>query len=317
MKIIVGIDISKATIDAFMTGGKARSFANSRAGFGQLLKWSKGAELYVMEATGAYHFALADHLHGAGQKISVVNPRMASHYAKALGLCHKTDQVDARVLALYAERNDVPSYVPESAHLRRLKKLARHRERMVADSSGLKRLLKGPELDDFEASQLKARLKFIKAQITKLEQEIYRLIADHEELSRSFALLLTIPGLGAITGLCLLAEAGDMGRFGSAKQLASFAGVHPKLRQSGTSLRCRPRMSKLGSSSLRKALYMSALAAARHEGPCRSLFLRLIERGHSRMSALGAVMHKQLRIAFGVCSGKRPFSLERTGLTTQ
>lgn len=71
MKIIVGIDISKASIEAF-SSGKAKCFPNSKAGFGQLLKWVKRADLFVMEATGGYHVALADHLHEAGRAMNIL-----------------------------------------------------------------------------------------------------------------------------------------------------------------------------------------------------------------------------------------------------
>ena len=315
MSIIVGIDISKASFEAYMQG-KARSFANSKTGFAQLLKWSRGAERYVMEATGAYHFALADHLHGAGHAVAVVNPRMASHYARAMGLCHKTDRADAKVLATYAERNHVPAYVPDSAAVRRVRKLSRHRERLVQGLCVLKRQLADPGLDAFESCQLKAQMKLLKHQLKAVEREVLNAIAADEKLATHFALLLSIPGLGPITALTILAEAGELSRFPSAKHLASYAGVHPRLKESGTSLRAKPKMSKSGSSAIRKALYMSAMAAARKDGPCRALFVRLQERGHTRMSALGAVMHKQLRLAFGVCSTRIPLSLHRTALTT-
>jgi len=315
MKSIVGIDISKATFEAHMAG-KARNFTNSKAGFAQLLKWSKGAELYVMEATGAYHVALADYLCEAGLSVAVVNPRMASHYARAMGMCHKTDRADAKVLATYAERNEVPAYVPEAPEVRRLRKLVRHRERIVTSQCVLQRQLAEPEIDRFEKRQLTEQAKLLKTQQAKLEQEIYSLIAADLGLGRTFALLVSIPGVGPITAITIMSEGGDLSKFPSAKHLASYAGVNPRLKESGTSLRGRPKMSKSGSSALRKALYMSAMAGIRCEGPCRALFERLILKGHTRMSALGAVMHKQLRLAFGVCASKRPFSLERRGLTT-
>lgn len=316
MEIIVGIDVSKKTLDAFVSG-REKCFANTPSGFGQLIKWAKEASLFVMEATGAHHVALADRLHSEGLRVSVVNPQRASYYARALGLVSKTDRADARVLAVYAERNEVPLYHPESASMRRLKKLVRHRARLTESQSVLKRILKEPCLDALEQRQLKEQAKFLKRQMESLERETNELIARDETLATSFALLVSVPGLGPITAQVILAEAGDLSRFENAKCLASFAGVHPRLRQSGTSIASRPRMSKSGCGALRKALYMSALSAARKkDGPCRALFDRLLAKGKSRMAALGAVMHKQLRIAYGVCVNKEPFSLNRTGLTT-
>ena len=315
MEIIVGIDVSKKTLDAFLAG-RERRFANTPAGFAQLLKWAKGADLFVMEATGAHHVALADRLHAEGARVSVVNPQRASYYARALGLVSKTDRADARVLALYAQRNEVPLYTPESASMRQLKKLVRHRARLTESQATLKRILKEPGLDELEKRQLKEQAKFLKKQMERVERETYELVTQDEALATSFVLLLSIPGLGPVTALVILSEAGDLSRFQSAKCLASFAGVHPRLRQSGTSMASRPRMSKSGCGTLRKALYMSALSAARKkDGPCRALFERLLAKGKSRMAALGAVMHKQLRIAYGVCVNKEPFSLKRTVLT--
>jgi transposase len=315
MEIIVGIDVSKKTLDAFVQG-RERRFANTPAGFGQLLKWAKDADLFVMEATGAHHVALADRLSDEGRKVSVVNPQRASHYAKALGLVSKTDRADARVLATYAERNEVPLYAPESPSAKRLKKLVRHRSRLTESKGCLKRILKEPGLDALEIRQIKEQSRFLQKQIERNEQEIYDLVSRDEALKENFELLRTIPGLGPVTALVILSEGGELSRFQSAKQFASFAGVHPRVRQSGTSLASRPRMSKSGCAALRKALYMSALTAVRREGPCRALFERLLAKGKTKLAALGAVMHKQLRIAFGVAVRRKPFSLQRTALTT-
>lgn len=314
MKIIVGIDVSKATLDAF-SSGKTRQFPNTPAGFKQLVQWAKTAQVFVMEATGGYHVALADFLHASGKEVSVVNPRWASHYARALGFCHKTDHLDAQVLALFAQRNELPSYVPPRQQERRLKRLARHRESLVGTASTVKQRLREPILDEFEIRQLKAQGALLAQQINQVEKELLTVVAQDEIFSSSYAFLRTVPGLGPITAILILAEGGDLRRFQNAKQFASFAGVHPKLCQSGTSIHAKPRMSKAGQSPLRKAMYMSSLAAVRKEGPCQALYVRLIKSGHSRKSALGAVMHKQVRIAFGVVKRQSPFSYEKTDLT--
>lgn len=315
MKSIVGIDISKATFDVFQTGGKERQFKNDPSGFKKLLAWAGEVDLFVMEATGDYHLALADFLFEQGRAVAVVNPHRSSYYARALGQTHKTDRADAKVLCLYAERNEVQMYVPAPPAQRRLKKLVRHRERLVGTATSLKRVLKEPALDAFEAKQCRAQVKFIEVQIKQVEREILTVITGDESLASNFALLLTVPGLGPITACTLLAESGGLSRFETAKSLASFSGLHPRLKQSGTSLSTHPHMSKSGSAALRRALYMSALTTIRYEGPCKNLFVRLVSKGHSRKSALAAAMHKQVRIAFGVVKSGRPFSLERTDLT--
>ena len=315
MEIIVGIDVSKRTLDVFMSGREKR-FANTQSGFSQLVKWTRGAGVFVMEATGSHHLAVADHLHSEGFRVSVVNPQRASYYARAMGLVNKTDRADARVLALYAERNEVPTYQPESRAARRLKKLVRHRMRLTAAQSEIKVLLKEPALDEFEKRQLRDQARFLTKQMERLEREIYKVVASEELLAANFALLLSIPGWGPVTAYTFLSEAGDPSRFRNAKCIASYAGVPPRMKQSGTSIYWKPRMSKSGCAFLRRALYMCALAGTRSPGPCKAFFERLLAKGKSRMSALGAVMHKQIRLAYGVCIHKEPFSLNRSALTT-
>src|SRR5262249_21829438 len=163
----------------------------------------KGANLFVMEATGAHHVALADRLHAEGAKVSVVNPQRASYYARALGLVSKTDRADAKVLAIYAGRNEVPTYNPESASIRRLKKLVRHRTRLAEGQATIKRLLKEVGLDALEQRQLKEQYKFLSKQVERVERETYEVIAEDELLASHFALLLSIPGLGPVTAFVI------------------------------------------------------------------------------------------------------------------
>lgn len=302
MESIVGTDVSKASIDTCHLG-KDRKFSNCRKGHLELLAWAKGAGLFVMEATGSHHFALADLLAERGKAVSVVNPARAAHYARALGMKNKTDRADARVLAEYAARNDVPRYVPASPEARQLKKLVRHRERLVCSASGLR-------------AQLKEQAALLKSQLQAVESRVKGLVADSAELRASVALLKSIPGVGDVTAWTVLSEAEGLSRFGGAKQLAAFAGVQPRIRQSGSSTG-RAVMSKKGSAALRRALFMSAVTAIRVEGPARELFLRLVERGKARKSAVGAVMNKQARTAYGVWKSGRPFSSKKEDLTNK
>lgn len=313
MESIVGIDVSKASIDTCHLG-KDRKFSNCRKGHLELLAWAKGAGLFVMEATGSHHFALADLLAERGKAVSVVNPARAAHYARALGMKNKTDRADARVLAEYAARNDVPRYVPASPEARQLKKLVRHRERLVCSASRLRVQLQDPGVDGFEAGQFKEQAALLKSQLQAVESRVKGLLADSAELRASVALLKSIPGVGDVTAWTVLSEAEGLSRFGGAKQLAAFAGVQPRIRQSGSSTG-RAMMSKKGSAALRRALFMSAVTAIRVEGPAKELFVRLVERGKARKSAVGAVMNKQARTAYGVWKSGRPFSPEKRDLT--
>lgn len=315
MSIIVGIDVSKASLDAWKSNGKARNFPNTRKGFVSLMHWAADAGLFVMEATGSYHVAAADALHESGRRVSVVNPARAAHYARAIGWKNKTDACDAQVLAKYAQSNEVPLYVPPSAEIRELRGLVRHRDRLVEQQASLKALLKDPSVEAFESEQIREHLAFLKSATRQVEAKTAELVKTTDELSRRAELLRSIPGLGRITAWVILAQVGDLLRFSCAKELAAFVGVQPALRQSGTSLPPKTSMSKRGNAFLRKYLYMAALGATREDSPFHQFFLRMIEKGKSRKSAIGAVMHKLLRTAYGVVKSGKAFSPQRTPLT--
>ncbi|MGB0560353.1 MAG: IS110 family transposase, partial [Spirulinaceae cyanobacterium] len=132
-------------------------------------------------------------------------------------------------------------------------------------------------------------------------------IQGHEALATSYGLLTSITGIAAVTATTLLAEIGDIHRFKSARQLAAYAGLTPQERKSGTSLTGKTRLCKIGNSVLRKALYFPAITAARHCPELRAFYDRLIAAGKSKMQAIGAVMHKLIRIVFGVLKSGKSF----------
>lgn len=315
MDIIVGIDVGKSSLDAWKTGGKPKSFANTRKGISDLIKWSGKADLIVMEATGPYHVALADSLHFAGLKVSVVNPGRAVYYGRAMGVKNKTDKSDARILAEFATRNEMPLYEPPSDERRCLKAMIRQRNRIVERKSELCQLLQDPSVEAFEADQIREEQAMSKRHQIRVETEIRKLVRGSSELKDLVKLLRTIPGVGEVISWTIIAEGGDASRFKSAKAFAAFSGVQPAIRQSGTSMPGSAHMSKHGNAKIRKALYMGAMGAAKETNVFNGFYIRLLLKGKCKMSALGAVMHKMLRTAYGVMVSKTPFSSLRTALT--
>lgn len=315
MGIIVGIDIGKASFDAWKTNGKSKSFENSPKGFAGLLRWAEGADLFAMEATGAFHFALADYLCEKGLRVAAANPSRASHFAKAMGSKNKTDKCDARILALYAERNEIPLYKPQRECYRQIKARFRCRERLVRRMSEIRQLQKDPSVEDFEVRQLEEEWNLLSRQKKETEASIRSIVRSDPELREAAELIRTVPAVGEVACWAALGEAGDLSRFSSAKALAAFSGVQPSVRQSGSSMPARAQMSKAGNALLRKVLYMGAIQAAKKTSPFHALYLRMLSRGKCKMAALGAVMHKILRTIYGVWKTKTPFSSQRTPLT--
>jgi len=313
MNIIAGIDISKATVDVCVAG-KTRSFANDLQGYRQVAKYCKAASLVVMEATGTYHLGLACYLHSRDFKVAVVNPARPCYYAKSLGLRNKTDKVDARVLAEFGRTHELELFVPPTDAELNLCRLVRLRSDLVAQRVQGKNRISDPAVTGFEGSLLAAQAAFLDEQIDQVEREIVRVLKSDEALGRACDLLTSIPGIGAVTAWSILAEVRDVRRFASAKKVAAFAGLCPSLRHSGTSLTGSGKLSRQGCRPLRKALYMAAVAAIRCSGPFEDFYERLLAQRKAKRAALVAVMHKLIRVAYGVLKGGVPFDCQ-PGLT--
>jgi transposase len=150
-------------------------------------------------------------------------------------------------------------------------------------------------------------LAYLAEQIKKTEALIRDHIASHPGLRRQRELLDSIPGIGETTAASLLAEVPDISQYRSARQVAAFAGLVPRERQSGSSVRGRVRLSKIGNARLRKALYFPAVTALR----CSPFFQEwaegLRQRGKSKMAVIGAAMRKLVHLAYGVLKTGRPF----------
>ena len=144
----------------------------------------------------------------------------------------------------------------------------------------------------------------------QLWTEIRAHIDRRPDLKRQRELLETIPAFGEITATLLLAELPDIDRFASARQVAAFAGVTPKHRHSGSSVRGRTQMSKMGQARIRCALYMPAIVARTHNPMAKALADRLTERGKCPMVIIGAMMRKLLHIAYGVLKSGKPFDAQ-------
>lgn len=314
MKSVVGIDVSKASLDVCF-GNKIKSFKNDQSGFAAIIRWCKDAELFVMEATGSYHFELALALHEKGREVAVINPARAHFYAKSAGKRNKTDAIDAALLADFGRKHELERFLPPTQAQQSLCRLTRLREDLVVQKAQGKVRAQDPALTELETKVWSAQEEFLASQIALVENQISKVIQEENSLQQDYERLLGIPGIGKVTAWTILAEVRDIRRFVSAKKVAAFAGVCPSLRHSGTSLKGPGKLSRQGNSTLRKALYMAALAAIRHAGTFQTFFVNLVNKGKTKKIALVAVMHKLIRTAYGVLKSGSPFIQERA-LTT-
>jgi transposase len=302
----IGIDVAKKTVDAAIhtdqPHGSVATFERTRQGMAQLACWARNqlgddfAMRAIMEATGRYSVEAISWLLEADAAIApaCVNPSLAKHFGQSLGLRNKTDQIDARMLArMGAERSPTP-YESPSPVILELRSLVRERRELVEEQTRLgNRIGEGCD-SSFVKKQRDKRLRLLKGDIERIDAEIARVIAADAQLKADVALLLTIPGVGKVTAATVLAELGDLRRFASGRQLAAFAGLSPRRRESGTSVKGRTRMCKKGNPTVRSVLFMSAMTSKRMPRGMAATYDRLTGNGKKPMSAIGALMRKQL-----------------------
>lgn len=308
---ILGLDIAKATFQVSLryadqvAGGQ---FDNHQAGYKKLSAWLKKRKVPTvwacLEATGRYGEPLADYLHAQGHTVSVVNPLAVKRYAQSQLLRNKTDAVDAALIADFCATQRPPVWSPPAPELRELRELLHHHDTLKASRQrAVNRLAAGLRSAAVRA-QLQDHLDFLDEQLADLAQQIDDHLEAHPALQREHELLDSIPGIGSITAAKMVAA--DLSRFEDAGSAAAHAGLTPMNRTSGSSVHHRPRLSKVGQASLRQALFFPAIVASRLPA-FQPFYQRLLAKGKPKMAAICALMHKLLRVAYGVLKSGRPF----------
>jgi transposase len=306
--IAVGIDVSKAQLDtAFGAEAEVVGLANTAAGISQLLERLKALRpsLVVMEASGGYETAAATAIAAAGWRLAVVNPRQVRDFARATGRLAKSDQIDARILALFGKviAPHVTSLPDEDAQA--LQELLLRRQQLVA--------MRAQEYQRLEHAQSVMR-KNIKKHIDWLEQEIDKFDVDLTAgLRKSPAwrakdeLLRSLKGIGRITSGTLLVALPELGRL-DRREIAALVGLAPFNRDSGT---MRGRRSIYGGRArIRTLLYMAATTAVRCNPVIRAFYQRLKSRGKPHKVALVACMRKMLTILNAMLRESTPWTPE-------
>lgn len=313
--MFLGIDVSKATLDVALIKDEKKPrhkvFANTSAGHAQLVCWlqdNRTPHVHAcMEATGTYSEALATALADAGHSVSLVNPAPIKAFGQSQMSRGKTDKIDAQLIARFCLMHRPPLWTPPAAEVRQLQALVRRLEALqqmhTMEGNRLEAAAPGGPVH----KSLEQHLAFLGKEIEQTKQQIKDHIDQNPPLKERRDLLVSIPGVAEATAAALLAELGEVSLFARAGQVAAFAGLCPRLRQSGSSVRGRCCLCKVGSSRLRKALYFPAIAALRFNPLIKALGERLKERGKAKMAVVGAAMRKLLVLAYGVLKSGKPF----------
>jgi transposase len=313
--LFVGIDVAKAKFDvAILTPeGKYRSkaFPNNPVGHQQFVDWldqhgAREAHL-CMEATGAYGRNLARFLAQQQLLVSVVNPAQIHAFGKTELTRAKTDKADARLIARYCRMHRPVAWVPPADEIVVLQALVQRLDDLLALQT-----MENNRLESAEGparKSVEAVLEFIDQQIQMVRLRIEIHIDNHPDLQKKQELLSSIPGIGDNTAATLLAFLSPLDRFHSVKQVVAYAGLNPSIRQSGQ-WAGKTHIAKAGNTLLRKALYLPAVTARRHNPLIAAFCDRLLLNGKRPMQVMVAAMRKLLHLAFGVLKSGKPFDPE-------
>lgn len=317
IKQVVGIDVAQdelvTTLGRILSDMEIELFArkvfkNTKKGRTALLTWvkkltDKAVPLrYVMEATGVYHEKLAYLLDEKKYDVSIVLPNKIRNFFLTLDVKTVTDKTAADAIAQFGLGRKLDNRHRPKALFRELRQLTRERDQVIQDRTIAKNQL---HAENTEAVPNKSSLKRLKERIKlhdkhegQIMKEASALTKTDPELHASIKRICTIPGVGELTAIIILAETYGFDLIRNKAQLTSYAGLDVKEKQSGTSVKGKPKISKRGNRHLRKCLYLPAWTAINHNPDYNGLFARLVSQHGIKMKAGVAVQRKLLELVY-------------------
>ena len=309
---ILGIDIAKATFQVtLLHAGKhfRHTFPNSPAQFEQLTAWLESHAVTrvhaCLEATGRYGEDLAEYLSAQHHTVSLVNPAQIRKYAESKLTRNKTDPLDADLIADFCQSQHPRAWTPPAPEIRHLQELLHQYDALQAARQQEANRLQAGLRSESVQQLIHAHVQFLDQQLETLKHLIEEHIQQHPDLQQRQELLTSIPGIGNLTAAKL--QAAQIERFVDTRALTAFAGLNPMQRTSGTSVRRKPRLSKMGDGDLRRDLYFPAIVAKRWNPIVSKFCERLAAKGKASFIVIGAAMRKLLCLAFGVLKSGKPF----------
>lgn len=288
----VGIDVCQKYLDVYIRPlEKLFQVTNDEVGISKLVQTLKNIqpELIVLEATGGMEINAAVKLTQAGLAVAVINPRQARDFAKATGQLAKTDAIDAKVLAYFADaiRPEVRQISDESS--RQLEDLVQRR-RQISDMITAEKNRRRGKTNSVQAS-IDEHIEWLKKKLKEIESQIKSAIAVNPDWQQKMKLLTSVPGVGQVVAVSLISSLPELGTI-SHKSISYLAGVAPLNKDSGK-FRGKRRIYG-GRAKIRCVLYMATLVAVRFNPVIKTFYERLLQKGKLKKVALTACMHKLL-----------------------
>jgi transposase len=306
MSKFTGIDISKQTIDCniTITEGKTetKKWNNDEKGFEKLIKLLPQDAHVVMESTGPYYFKLAYFLYKTNIKVSVVNPLIIKRFCQMRMIRTKTDKKDASMIREYGQSENPKLWKPDAPSITKLKQLNAAIELMDKNSTALSNQLEAfkhmPDTDKKLIKELEKIISTNEKAKESLEKQMKELAI--KEYAQSYKALQTIPGIGPKSAALLIAITSNFNKFDHYKELVAYVGLNPRIYESGTSIKGRGHICKMGTGRLRKLLYLCSWSAKIHNQYCKEMHERLKAKGKPERVIKVAIANKLLRQAFAI-----------------
>ena len=303
----IGIDISKLTFDvAINNNGAYRhyKFTNDISGFKDLVS-TMGAESglrVVMDASGPYYLKLASYLVEKNVEVSVVNPLVIRRFCQMRLSRTKTDKKDAKMIAEYGKSENPAAWAPEPAYMLELRQMQATVDQLNKNRGGLIRQQEAFDQNTIISKENSKAIKIvtqcIEKQIAVLELKMQQLTEQYH--NQVYQQLQTIPGLGKKTAMLLIVLSDGFKKFSSSKQLSSYFGLTPRTFESGTTVKGKSKITKMGMGRIRALLYICSWSAKKYNKACKELYDRLVLKGKSKRLALIAVANKLIKQAFAI-----------------
>jgi transposase len=285
-----------------------KAFPNNQKGFKDLLIWvtklaAKEVKVrFVMEATGVYHEKFAYYLTDHGYEVSIVLPNKISNYAKTLEIKTVTDKTASQAICQFGLERKLDIWKKPKEIFRTIKQLTRERDQLIAERTMIKNQLHAEKTEAHPNKdgimRMNKRIQLINEQEKAIRLAVAKVIKQDKELAAKIDKISSITGVGELTAAIVVGETNGFELIRSRKQLINYAGMNVKEKQSGTSVKGKPKMSKKGNRYLRKAMHLPALSAIRHDPRFKAVFVRLISRHGIKMKAIVAIQKKLLEMIY-------------------
>ncbi len=303
---IIGIDISKASFDvSFQEKGEKFSFfkfENRTNGFKKFSKLIDEGDHCIMEATGPYYLFLAHYLFENGIKVSVVNPLQIKHFVRMRMVKAKTDKKDAQMIARYGQSEQPELWQPSEKYVMQLQQnhtaIEGLQKQLTILNNQWEAFSQIPDTDKEVMKMLKSLQKTIRLKIVSLEMRMLEIVKNHYKAT--FNSLNTIPGIGPKTAIMLIAITNNFKKFDDVKKLAAYVGLAPRIYESGTSIKGKGHIAKMGNKYLRKLLYLCTWSAKKYNIQCKQMYERLSAKGKPERVIKIALANKLLKQAFAI-----------------